>query len=332
MRSSNEFVRMTVMKSYLKDTLGLNVDLQTWNQTDKLPAELTEKKKFFILSVCGVKSLAVCVSAADFQWTLFMRQKAELQEYCNYPIVLCFDRINSYQRKVLITGNQAFIVPENQLYMPYLGISLQEHFKVQTEVKEQMTAMAQFILLYFWHQKDGEYISKLTISKDLDVNLMNISRGVQELEELGLLITKKKGRSSMVCLTESREVSYEKAYPYLRSPVQRELFVRAKEEILSFPVSGEEALFHRGLAERPAYRVRAVDKKYFNEHLKNIESVDPNWANEELIRLQVWRYAPIMPVKTVASDKNEVDLISFALSLEGKEADNLKEAIKQFLA
>lgn len=321
------------MKSYLKDTLGLNVDLQTWNQINKLPAYLKKDREFMLLRVCGVESLVICVTAAEFQWTLFLKQKAELLEYCKYPIVLCFDKITSYQRKVLITSNQAFIVPDNQLFMPYLGISLQERFIPATEVKDQMTAMAQFILLYFWHQKEGEFCSKLDVSKALDINLMNVSRSVQELEELGLLVTRKKGRSSMVCLPESKSISYEKAYPYLRSPVQREIFVRANKEFLSFPVSGEEALFMRRITAKPVYKVRAVDKKYFNEYLKDVESVDPNWeSNCELIQLQIWRYAPNMFQKAEHPDRNEVDLISLGLSLEGQEVDDINMAIKQFLA
>lgn len=320
-------VRATSMKSYLKNTLGIIADIQTWIPKQKLPAHLSEGTEFFLLTVCGIVSLVLKVNQADFQMQEFQRHKLELRQYCDFQIVLCFDRITSYQRKILIENRQPFIVPDNQLYMPFLGIALQEHFISSTDVGEQMTAMAQFVLLSFLYDKSEDYRSKMDISERLNINLMNVSRSVQELEELGFLQTKKKGRSSMVCTTMNKQALFETAYPMLRDPIQKRLFVRSSPEILKLPLSGEEALWSKGYGERPERKIRAIEKKQFNDTMRDIENVDPNWVTDtEVVELEVWRYSPIM-----FSNGDFVDTVSLALTSENAR-EALSFEIKQILS
>ena len=69
-------VRATSMKSYLKNTLGIIADIQTWIPKQKLPAHLSEGTEFFLLTVCGIVSLVLKVNQADFQM-----QKEKLRLY-----------------------------------------------------------------------------------------------------------------------------------------------------------------------------------------------------------------------------------------------------------
>lgn len=315
------------MKSYLKNTLGIIADIRTWIPKQKLPAHLSEGTEFYLLTICEIVSLVMKVNAADFQMQEFQRQKIDLRQYCDFQVVLCFDRITSYQRKILIENGQPFIVPENQLFMPFLGIALQEHFMGGTDVGEQLTAMAQFVLLSFLYDNSEDYRSKMDISEYLNINLMNVSRSVQELEEAGFLQTKKRGRSSMVCATAKKEELFHKASRLLRNPVQKKMFVRSSPEILKLPLAGEEALWDKGYCEKPQYKIRAIEKKEFNDTMRDIESVDPNWVTDaEVIELEVWRYNPVR-----FSDGNIVDSISLALTSDhAREA--LQSEIKQILS
>ena len=190
-----------------------------------------------------------------------------------------------------------------------------------------MTAMAQFVLLSFLYDKSEDYRSKMDISERLNINLMNVSRSVQELEELGFLQTKKKGRSSMVCTTMNKQALFETAYPMLRDPIQKRLFVRSSPEILKLPLSGEEALWSKGYGERPERKIRAIEKKQFNDTMRDIENVDPNWVTDtEVVELEVWRYSPIM-----FSNGDFVDTVSLALTSENAR-EALSFEIKQILS
>ncbi len=309
------------MESYLKYTLGLHVSIRTWNDSNTLPDELKREKEYSLLEICGITCLIITVREVDFQLSVFERECEELHKYCKYPFVLCFDRITSYQRKCLIESGQSFVVPNNQLYMPFLGIALQEHFKAQPIAGTQLTAMAQYILLFFLYEKTNAYYSKMQISQSLGISLMNVSRGVQELEELGLVETRKKGRSSMVCTNYDTRTLYDKASPYLRDPVQKRLYVKTESWLDALPRAGEEAAVLLGAAySKKNCPVRAIEKRIFLEQSDRITVVDPAWdTRTEYLELEVWRYDPVK----FAHD-SIVDSFSLALSFKGE----LDEAVK----
>ena len=317
------------MESYLRYTLGLHVDMKAWTDTDTLPDELREEREYYLLEICGITCLVITMSASEFQMSVFLKERQQIQEHCGLPVVVCFDRITSYQRKCLIEGGQAFIVPENQLFMPFLGIALQEHFKAATVAGKQLTAMAQYILLYFIYDKTGGYHSKLDISRELDISLMNVTRGVQELEELGLLVTRKKGRSSMVTMSMERQALLDKAKSYLRNPVQKRLYVKAEDWILALPKAGMEAKPVRTDSgkskDSPGHTIRAIEKREYLKCAETMKSIDPAWDTEEsYIELEVWRYDPAR-----FTDKHIVDSISLSLSFLGEDDSALELNINE---
>lgn len=292
------------MESYIKNTLGLRVDLKTWKESNSLPDKMQEGK-YALLTVEGIACLIVYKDAEQFQLSDFQKESELLQEFCPYQRVLCFERITPYQRKCLIENHQAFIVPDNQIYMPFLGIALQEHFKPPKVAGQTMTAMAQYVLCFFFYHEEEVYYSKLDISKQLEINLMNVSRSVQELEEFSLLQTKKKGRSSMVArAVNDRQELYKKALPYMRDPVQKRVYVKEEDWLLRLPKAAPKG---------KETRVRAIEKKKYLEIADSIHIVDPAWDTEvSYIELEVWRYDPAR-----FTDGTYVDSISYALSLKG---------------
>lgn len=315
------------MESYLKNTLGMKADIAIWNNSEALPDELRDGRAYSVLEICGVKCLVISIMTDDFQLSSYLKQQKALEQYCDYPFVLCFDRINSYQRKCLIENLQSFIVPENQLYMPFLGIALQEHFKAPAIAGKQLTAMAQYILLYFLYDEENVYHSKLEISQRLEISLMNVTRGVQELEELELLVTKKKGRSSMVTTTLPKRELFERAKPYLRNPVQKRLFVKENEILLALPITGQEALCVMNERRGTDHKVRAMEKRVFLDTSETLQVVDPAWDTQvSYVELEVWRYDPMR-----FTDGSIVDSISLKLSLEGESDKTVEMNINKLL-
>lgn len=293
----------------MKNTLGLSVKITAWDDINTLPDELKSEKEFSIMEVLGISCLVISVKNSDFQLSTFQKQSRLIQQFCPLTQVICFDRINSYQRKCLIENNQAFIVPDNQIYLPFVGMVLQERFKAASLAGTVLTAMAQYILLFFIFDTTQDYHSKLEISQKLDINLMNVTRGVQELEELSLVETRKKGRSSMVSLVHSKQETLENCRDYLRNPVQRIEYVKPLPWMNELPLAKE---------------ARVIEKKEFLERADQLEMVDPNWAKQdEYVKLLVWRYDSTR----VTNDKT-LDPISLALSSMGDDDKAMEMIIK----
>ena len=63
------------MESYLKNTLGLPVEIKAWSDTDTLPDELREEREFYLLEICGITCLVITMVASEFQMSVFMKEK-----------------------------------------------------------------------------------------------------------------------------------------------------------------------------------------------------------------------------------------------------------------
>ena len=160
------------------------------------------------------------------------------------PVVLWLDTISSYQRNALIKNRISFIVPNSQIFVPEFGMSLRE-FCMRAEMREQsgkIPAMTQFLLLYFIYQKKQEKKSQSEIAKCLNMSAMNVSRAVQELQELELLIAHKQGTHKMIEAVACGKELYQLSSEYLQSPVQKKIYVSSQQYNMILPMAGETAL------------------------------------------------------------------------------------------
>ena len=69
------------MESYLKNILGIHVDIKAWTDADTLPDELREEREYYLLEICGITCLVITMLASDFQMSVFMKQKQQLRAY-----------------------------------------------------------------------------------------------------------------------------------------------------------------------------------------------------------------------------------------------------------
>ncbi len=138
------------------------------------------------------------------------------------PVVLWLDTISSYQRKALIKNRISFIVPNSQIFVPEFGMSLKE-FCMRAEKREERQNFSNdpILLLYFIYQKKREEKSQSEIAKCLNMSAMNVSRAVQELQELGLLVARRDGTHKMIEAVACGRELYQLSCKYLQSPVQR---------------------------------------------------------------------------------------------------------------
>lgn len=131
---------------------------------------------------------------------------------------------------------------------------------------EKMSAVTQFLLLYFIYQKKCEEKSQSELAKYLNISAMNVSRAVKELQELGLVETHKEGTNKFVRAVAIGKKLYQLSNRFLQSPVQRKIYVSLKYFDMALPYAGETALAKRSILNYPKCTVFAMDKKL----LKNI--------------------------------------------------------------
>ena len=90
------------MIDYLGNTLGLSARELEWEDQARLPRYLRGGRRYSVLQLEGTSLLVVRMAESAFSIQAFRKQQDKLAEYWPGEIVLCFDRLSSYQRKALI--------------------------------------------------------------------------------------------------------------------------------------------------------------------------------------------------------------------------------------
>lgn len=311
------------MKKYLAEIFGLSVKIEEWGGKSKLPLYLRNKREYFVLSMGDVQSILVKNNSGNFNVSGFAKEMQEIEKYSEMSVILWLDAISTYQRNALIKNRIPFIVPNSQIYVPELGMSLKEFCAGKRERVEKMSAAAQFLLLYFIYQKKYEEKSQSEIAENLNMSAMNVSRAVRELQELGLLKTRREGTSKLIKAVAIGRELYQLSSVYLQSPVQKRIYVSLNYFDMSLPLAGETALAKQSMLNYPKCTVYAMDKKLVKDIPKEA-IVEPKLLKDnDYVEIELWKYNP----SVYASDEM-VDIVSLVQSLKDVEDERVEMQIE----
>ena len=315
------------MLEYLNQVFGVSACEEPWQDAKRLPLYLRGNRRYAVLTIDGVKLLAIYVDPSEFSLPAFQKQGRKLKEYWAGETTLCFEKLTSYQRKALIEQRVSFIVPGSQVYLPGMGVVLQERMRAVREKPAHLSAGSQFLLLHLAYREDINPCSKAELARQIGKSGMAITRAVQELSDLGLVRSERAGRCDYVSLAYSGKTLYANAQPYLIDPVQKRLFIRWTDMFSELPLSGERALSERSMLNPPAADCRAISRSAYRPLQAGIETVDPAWCMEQdYIELEIWSYDP----KPLAR-RGLVDVISLAASLAEEKDERVRAAVHEMM-
>ncbi|MFT4928708.1 MAG: hypothetical protein ACI8WB_004828 [Phenylobacterium sp.] len=251
-------------------------------------------------------------------------------KHFNDHIIYVIENITSFNRKRLVDQRIDFIVPGKQLYLPFLAIDFRERFKnKETNTRKCLGAMAQVLLLQHIYQKNNTTIAAQALAAKMGVSKMNISRAYKELVSLQLATNHQKGQQKLLQFELLGNDIWQKALPYLTSPVKKTLWLDGdafnnNNEFTSIK-SGESALSQHGMIMPPKHRVIAMHVKQWSRMKKSIKFAEQPGPDEDSIRVELWRYDPVLLM-----EDGIVDSLSLFLSLPTQKDDRIdiaKEAL-----
>lgn len=314
------------MLHYLNDVLGFNVVETPWPDEKLLPIYLRNGRKYTIATFDHFQVLVIYIEPSIFNLAAYQKQKNNLHKYWNGEIILCFEKITSYQRKALIEQRVPFIVPMSQFFFPGYGIACQERIAPDKKEITKLSAKAQQLLIYLILYGQKLNINKKELAQKINVSAMSITRAVQELESVGLVTSEKVGRSSLVSSRYLGQELFNKAKTYMIDPVSERVFIRKKAIDDQLLISGESALSKVSMLSAPYVLCKAISKQEFRQR-DNWDFVDPAWTSEaEYIELEIWKYDP-----APLSSGKHVDIVSLALSFSDHDDERVQMAVEEML-
>ncbi len=304
---------------YLERTLRIRVKYTEWRKKDSLPHALGDRYSFKVAWLDDLEVLFMSVNDKLSSISDVKKHIKIVKSVANVKIVLVLKNILARQRQYLIEEGIAFIVQDKQIYLPFLGIVLQEKFDKPDLKVTKLMPSAQMLLLYYIYRKE-EALYMNDVVKALGYSAMTISRAAKQLEEINLFTTTKEGVLKILIARKKGKDLFVQAKPYLTSPVIKEIFVSREKLAADMVIGGLSALSYESKLNPPTVATYATAKGNTLLNDSTSELIDAN----KQIHLEIWSYDPAILAK-----HKIVDLLSLQLSLENDRDERVQNELAQ---
>ena len=155
---------------------------------------------------------------------------------------------------------------------------------------------------------------------------MNVSRAIQELLELGLLVARRDGTHKMIEAVACGRELYQLSCKYLQSPVQKKIYVSSQFYNVTLPMAGETALAKKSMLNDPKCMVYAMDKKRLKE-IPQEAIVKPQFVlGNDYVEIELWKYNP-----SAYMMDDMVDVVSLVQSLKDVDDERVEMQIEEVM-
>ena len=253
------------------------------------------------------------------------KQLIKIEEAMACPAVLVLRTATHYLKDQLIKNKIAFVIPEQQLFMPFMFVSLKEQQQIRTIRVETFSPATQFMVIKHIYAHNLEGMSFKEIADVSGYSAMTISRSVQELEAANVC---------KVIGSKSKQIRFEKepihiwsaAKDYMISPVKKKEWLFDFEE-KHVKISGLHALSHYSNISPGRIKSYAIYKDLFTELRKTGDITSGSPDNERDMELEIWSYDP----GRLTAGSSVVDPFSLYLSLKDDEDERTQMELELML-
>ena len=319
---------LTNLTRYLRDTLGIETTPTPWPCAENLPFHLRDTYTFHEIQLLDVPCLLMHDRGDTSQSPASIRKHVDLAD-ASWPgdIVYVRDTFTSYNRKRLIEHRVPFIIPGNQMYLPLLGIDLREHFRQARSVPDKFSPSTQALLIrLLLNSKRTAVFSPAEMAEQLGYSAMTMTRAFNELESAGLGNVFRKGRERFLSFPEPKNQTWQKAQPFLRSPVRKRIFIDPPDSRPPGVRAGLTALANHSMLSAPDGPVVALDARNWAAIKQDLKGTEIPYAEPGAWEIQVWIYDP-----NLCAADNTVDRLSLYLSLKDDRDERVEGALEEMM-
>ncbi len=304
---------------FIEKVLGLRVSRQPWEHLQKMPYYIQDRFAIEKVALGNMETLFLYPKAELDHMAALQKHIARIQKAENLPVVIMLPSMSRYRRDVFIEARIPFVVPEKQLYLPFIGTYMQERLDSESLKLEKFQPAAQVLFFYYLYQGEKDmYISNAV--KDLGYSAMTISRAAKQLVQTGFFTESKDGVQKILTGTvQGRELFYS-VRPALINPVRRRTRVKKADLNSEYLLAGDSAIAKQTMINDSMFRCYALIGKQ-----KLAELPYAMDANTDVI-VELWKYDPAL-----LSKNGMVDPLSLAMSFEDEEDERVQDAIEELL-
>lgn len=279
-----------------------------------------------MVEIYGVNFAIVDVAKeAELSVATMKKQKTKYEEALQCPVAYKVALNSVSMRNALVKNGVPFVDLPGNVFLPFMGIVLQDVYKKQLVKADKMMPATQMVFLELLYMNDEESALKSEVANKLNLTKTSITRATAQLEEMGLIEQIKSGTEISVKRNCSRKEYYENAKAYLINPVQKMITIMRYEAAFESFEAGESALSQVSELNPPRIEERAIYKG--EEVIDQLEIVDVRYEDQDdCLNVQLWKYNP-----SYFAREGRVDPVSLACTFKGNEDERIEMCIEELL-
>lgn len=314
------------MLNYISEVLNINcsqIDIPLDKIILPLYLDLYEIQP---ISLDGVKVLFITPRETLSNVKALKKHLEKMQSLSGCFVSLLLNDISEIRKKSFLENHIPFVVTNNQIYLPFMAIYLQEKNKTKIEAVSQLTPAAQLVFINFFKQ-NSEALAVASFAKKLQFSEMSTTRALRQLVATGLFEIKKgtiTNSNLLVTKVKNKEELFNKIEPYLINPVKNSFYID-KEELNNKELlpSGETYLSMFSMLGKEELDTWAFYGKFTDFKTATNELTDIS----KQAKIEIWKYNP----KLVCLEETN-DSISVYLSLKNSTDARISKENKKLIA
>ena len=313
------------MKKQLEQYFGCEVKIREYKNKLSLPIFMI-MRDIAMVEIYGVNFAIVDVmKEAELSVAAMKKQKAKYEEALQCPVAYQVALNSVSMRNALVKNGVSFVDLPGNIFLPFLGIVLQDVYKKQLVKADKMMPATQMVFLELLYMNDEESVLKSEIANKLNLTKTSITRASAQLEEMGLIEQLKSGTEISIKRNFSRKEYYENAKAYLINPVQKVITIMRYEATFELFGAGESALSQVSELNPPRIEECAIYKG--EEVIDQLEIVDARYEDQDdCLNVQLWKYNP-----SYFAREGRVDPVSLACTFKGNDDERIAMCIEKLL-
>ena len=315
-------------KRYLEGSLDVRAEIHPTDLSSQLPHFYAEYYRFYDLDLNNVGYL-LCEGRELLLAKQIRTHLADLENRVGKQAVYLNTEINANLRRSLVKNRVPFIIPENHIYLPKLGIVFNESYRITSKPRKRLTTLAQIILIRAILNHEYHTVTASGYANNIEYSVMSISRAFTNLLEHGLVSREEHWKEKRYSWVYQGRELWDKALPLLINPVRRSIWINDNGH-LPYCLAGISALSRYSLINEDDFKTYATISSIAKDNSDIVETGHDRRPADYSTKLQIWKYDP-----KLISSKDCVDRLSLYLSLKDSKderilmsLDEMMEAIK----
>lgn len=317
------------LAEYLEKLTGREVPLKPV-EAGKLPLFLRERFTLRRAEIFGRDFLLALDSVGEESPSAaaYANFAESLASHLGEPAVLVLPALATHIRQGLIRLGRPFIVPGSQTFLPTALIDLRERQPAaRLPVPKTLSPAAQSVLLYHLERETVHHQPLQKIAKIVGYSPNMLAKVKHELEAAELCETIRDGRVVLLRFSFERRELWEKALPWLATPVRAVHWVRWENPPQGILFAGITALSRMTMMADDRVPVHALGHREHRAALQNGDYRICADRDEATASLEVWNYNPTL--LTIRPDT--VDPLSLYLTLKDDPNERVQDQLETLI-